>query len=123
MTIDGGNVYYILVSLALAITKAYPCRNTRFDRSKAADIERDIQKNMLKDQLLLVGWYHSHPKFQAEPTLRDCDAQLDYQIKMRGASDATYTPCVSLIICKRLIHFIFQMHSNFYSIFFNSTLL
>lgn len=88
------------LTLALAITKAYPCRNSRFDRSKAGDIERDIQKTMIKDQLLLVGWYHSHPKFQAEPTLRDCDAQLDYQIRMRGPSDATYTPCVALIICK-----------------------
>lgn len=86
--------------LALAITKAYPCRNTRFDRAKAGEVEKEIQKAMMKDQLLLVGWYHSHPKFQAEPTLRDCDAQLDYQIKMRGSSDATYTPCVALIICK-----------------------
>ncbi|EDW88053.1 MPN domain-containing protein CG4751 [Drosophila yakuba] len=82
----------------LSITKTYPCRSTRFDRQRAGEVERDIQKMMIQDQLLLVGWYHSHPKFQAEPTLRDCDAQLDYQIKMRGASDLTYTPCVSLII-------------------------
>ncbi|KAH8323247.1 hypothetical protein KR067_003722 [Drosophila pandora] len=82
----------------LSITKTYPCRNTRFDRQRAGEVERDIQKMMIQDQLLLVGWYHSHPKFQAEPTLRDCDSQLDYQIKMRGASDLTYTPCVSLII-------------------------
>ncbi|XP_017032823.1 MPN domain-containing protein CG4751 [Drosophila kikkawai] len=82
----------------LSITKTYPCRSTRFDRQRAGEVERDIQKMMIQDQLLLVGWYHSHPKFQAEPTLRDCDSQLDYQIRMRGASDLTYTPCVSLII-------------------------
>ncbi|XP_034125269.1 MPN domain-containing protein CG4751 isoform X2 [Drosophila guanche] len=82
----------------LSITKTYPCRNTRFDRQRAGEVERDIQKMMIQDQLLLVGWYHSHPKFQAEPTLRDCDSQLDYQIRMRGASDLTYTPCVSLIL-------------------------
>lgn len=82
------------------ITKTYPCRNTRFDRQRAGEVERDIQKMMVQDQVLLVGWYHSHPKFQAEPTLRDCDSQLDYQIRMRGASDLTYTPCVSLIVCK-----------------------
>ncbi|BFF95844.1 MPN domain-containing protein [Drosophila madeirensis] len=82
----------------LSITKTYPCRNTRFDRQRAGEVERDIQKMMIQDQLLLVGWYHSHPKFQAEPTLRDCDSQLDYQIRMRGASELTYTPCVSLIL-------------------------
>ncbi|XP_017012786.2 MPN domain-containing protein CG4751 [Drosophila takahashii] len=82
----------------LSITKTYPCRSTRFDRQRSGEVERDIQKMMIQDQLLLVGWYHSHPKFQAEPTLRDCDSQLDYQIRMRGASDLTYTPCVSLII-------------------------
>ena len=87
---------------ALAITKAYPCKNSRFDRHKAADVELEIQKSIMKDQLILVGWYHSHPKFQAEPTLRDCDSQLDYQIKMRGPSEVTYTPCVGLIICKYL---------------------
>lgn len=90
---------YLYRYVALSITKAYPCRSSRYDRSKATEIERTIQKSMIKDQLLLVGWYHSHPKFQAEPTLRDCDAQLDYQIRMRGPSDATYTPCVALVIC------------------------
>lgn len=55
---------------------------------------------MLKEQLMLVGWYHSHSKFQSQPTLRDCDSQLDYQIKMRGPSDITYTPCVGFIFCK-----------------------
>lgn len=85
---------------ALTVTKAYPCCNTRFDREKAAEVELKIQKHMLKDQLILVGWYHSHPKFQAQPTLRDIDAQLDYEIKLRGPSDVTYTPCVGFIFCK-----------------------
>lgn len=52
---------------------------------------------MLKKNLILVGWYHSHPRIAAQPTLRDCDAQLEYQIKMCGISDETYTPCVGLI--------------------------
>lgn len=52
---------------------------------------------MLKKNLILVGWYHSHPRIAAQPTLRDCDAQLEYQIKMRGTTDETYTPCIGLI--------------------------
>ncbi|XP_054083471.1 MPN domain-containing protein CG4751 isoform X1 [Zeugodacus cucurbitae] len=78
----------------LTITKAYPCRNIQ----TAAKEETDIKNMIVCDQLLLVGWYHSHPKFQAEPSLRDCDSQLEFQIRMRGSSDVTYTPCVSTII-------------------------
>lgn len=72
-------------------------RNTRHDRHYAIEIEQQIQRNMLKRNLILVGWYHSHPRIAAQPTLRDCDAQLEYQIKMCGISDETYTPCVGLI--------------------------
>lgn len=82
---------------ALAITHAFPCRNSRHDRDKASEVEASIQRHMLKNNLILVGWYHSHPKMPAQPTLRDCDAQLEYQIKMRGMSEATYTPCIGLI--------------------------
>lgn len=82
---------------ALAITHAFPVRNSRHDRHFAIEVEQQIQRNMLKKNLILVGWYHSHPRIAAQPTLRDCDAQLEYQIKMRGISDETYTPCIGLI--------------------------
>ncbi|KAJ6646474.1 MPN domain-containing protein [Pseudolycoriella hygida] len=84
-------------SHTLSITHAYPCRNSRHDRENASQAELDIQRAMLKNNLTLVGWYHSHPRCAAQPTLRDCDAQLEYQIKMRGASEATYSPCIGLI--------------------------
>uniref|UniRef100_A0A8W7PW37 MPN domain-containing protein n=1 Tax=Anopheles coluzzii TaxID=1518534 RepID=A0A8W7PW37_ANOCL len=71
----------------LSITHAFPCRNTRHDRDKAALCELQIQKLMIKKNINLVGWYHSHPRFPVQPTLRDCDAQLDYQIRMRAPYD------------------------------------
>lgn len=81
----------------LTITDAFPMLNSRFDRDKSAECEYEIQKAMLAKDIQLVGWYHSHPRFSAQPTMRDCDKQLDYQIKLRGSSDATYTPCVGFI--------------------------
>ena len=60
-------------------------------------MELAIKKQMAKQSLTLVGWYHSHPRSPAQPTLRDIDAQLDYQIKMRGPTEATYSPCVGII--------------------------
>lgn len=84
----------------LIISHAFPCRNTKHDRDRAGPVERDIQKAMAKKNLMLVGWYHSHAKSPSQPTLRDCDTQLEYQIKMKGPSDASYTPCVGFICCK-----------------------
>lgn len=81
----------------LIITDTFPLLNTRFDRAKAVDCEYNIQKTMLEKNIQLVGWYHSHPRFDAQPTMRDCDKQMDYQIKLRGTSDTTYTPCVGFI--------------------------
>lgn len=81
----------------LNITHTFPLLNTRFDRDKSPDCEYEIQKAMTELNIQLVGWYHSHPRFTAQPTIRDCDKQMDYQIKLRGTSDSTYTPCVGVI--------------------------
>ena len=81
----------------LNITHTFPLLNSRFDREKSSDCEYEIQKAMLEKNLQLVGWYHSHLRFSSQPTLRDCDKQMDYQIKLRGTTDSTYTPCVGLI--------------------------
>ena len=29
----------------------------------------------------VVGWYHSHPSFAANPSVRDVESQLKYQVK------------------------------------------
>lgn len=84
----------------LQITHAYPCRNTKSDRENAPHVEAEISKSIDREKLTLVGWYHSHPFLPCAPSLRDIDAQLDYQIRMKGASDNSYTPCIGFIVCK-----------------------
>nr|CAD7257219.1 unnamed protein product [Timema shepardi] len=81
----------------LAITHAFPCRSRLADRELAPLVEADIYRAIDQRHLTLVGWYHSHPTTNATPTLRDIDAQLDYEIRMKGNSDASYTPCVGVI--------------------------
>ncbi|XP_047000085.1 MPN domain-containing protein isoform X1 [Schistocerca americana] len=81
----------------LAITHAFPCKCRLGDREMAPLVEADIYRAMEQRHLTLVGWYHSHPFTAATPTLRDIDAQLEYEIKMKGNSDASYTPCVGVI--------------------------
>lgn len=94
---------YQLFLIDLQVTHAFPCRNTKSDRENAVSVEMEIQKTIEKQRLTLVGWYHSHPFTPATPTLRDIDAQLDYQIKMKGLTDNNYTPCIGIIICKYFI--------------------
>ncbi|XP_012142703.1 uncharacterized protein LOC100879008 isoform X1 [Megachile rotundata] len=81
----------------LSITTAFPCRYSGKDKSAAAAVETEIARAMEWKRVTLVGWYHSHPRSHASPSLRDVDSQLDYQIKMKGPSDNGYTPCVGLI--------------------------
>nr|XP_034178041.1 uncharacterized protein LOC117603221 isoform X1 [Osmia lignaria] len=81
----------------LSITTAFPCRYSGKDKSAAAAVESEIARAMEWKRVTLVGWYHSHPRSHASPSLRDVDSQLDYQIKMKGPSDNGYTPCVGLI--------------------------
>ncbi|KAF5282750.1 hypothetical protein FQR65_LT02747 [Abscondita terminalis] len=82
----------------LQITHTFPCRNVKSERENASQVETEISRTIDKEQLTLVGWYHSHPLSAAAPTLRDIDAQLDYQIRMKGVSDNSYTPCIGVIV-------------------------
>lgn len=83
----------------LSILQAFPCRGRLGDKEAAPAIEEEIRESLEQRHLTLVGWYHSHPKAPPQPSLRDCNSQLDYQITMKGESDSSYTPCVGLICC------------------------
>lgn len=41
--------------------------------------------------------FHTTFLLKAHPTLRDIDNQLDYQVQLRGTSEATYSPCLAII--------------------------
>lgn len=97
----------------LSITCAFPCRYSGKEKSAAAAVEAEIAKAMEWKHVTLVGWYHSHPRSHASPSLRDVDAQLDYQIKMKGPSDNGYMPCVGLICSP------YNMDGNCYESNFN----
>ena len=66
---------------------------------KAQEIESEIYSAIYSRHLTLVGWYRSKPTgTRALPSLRDSEAQLDHQIRLLGSSDATYSPCVGMVI-------------------------
>ena len=50
--------------------------------------------------LSVVGWYHSHPTFQPEPSITDIDNQAIYQQLFQseaGGDDGSVCPFVGLI--------------------------
>lgn len=80
----------------LSILEAFPCRCKITDEQTSTAIEDEIKKSMKKRGLSLVGWYHSHPYNQPDPSIRDIGCQMSYQLRMKG-SGATYFPCVGII--------------------------
>ncbi|GAB6033186.1 hypothetical protein CHUAL_012793 [Chamberlinius hualienensis] len=81
----------------LAIIRAYPCRSRLAEKDEFLVDEEKIRQDIDARNLMLVGWYHSHPAASVHPTLRDIDCQMEYQIKLKGDNDACYTPCVGVI--------------------------
>ncbi|XP_025094077.1 MPN domain-containing protein-like isoform X2 [Pomacea canaliculata] len=78
------------------ITQAFPCKCRLGDIDKAPIVEEEIRQGMVKQGCSLVGWYHSHPHSQADPTLKDIDCQTSYQLRMKGPG-GVYLPCLGLI--------------------------
>ncbi|XP_018020297.1 uncharacterized protein LOC108676688 isoform X2 [Hyalella azteca] len=93
----------------LIVSHAFPlcCEVSTSDPSEAplhaasaagVAAEAAIQRQMASLKLALVGWYHSHPHSAPLPSLRDVDAQLEYEMKMKGNNDASYTPCIAFVV-------------------------
>ena len=106
--------HWDLNSHNLAITHCYPCmmpvgeetekpdiehQQTNTKVQKAQEVESEIYNSIYSKHLTLVGWYRSKPAgTRALPNLKDSEAQLDHQIKLLGSSDATYSPCIGMIL-------------------------
>ncbi|KAK7027370.1 hypothetical protein SK128_009135, partial [Halocaridina rubra] len=82
----------------LIVSHALPVRCRLGDGEKGSGIEKMLYDEMDKLNLSLVGWYHTHPFSPPLPTLRDIDSQLEYEMKMKGSNDASYTPCIGIIV-------------------------
>jgi len=79
----------------LAVTHSFPCLTRNAD--EAARIESEIYSQIYGRHLSLVGWYRGSPGMPPLPSLKDSEAQLEYQMKLLGNSDSTYSPCIGII--------------------------
>jgi len=67
---------------ALSIARVYPCKslvagpdNVEMD----PESEMDVRNRIMDSDLQIVGWYHSHPYFQPDPSVVDVHNQANYQ--------------------------------------------
>ncbi|TRY95205.1 hypothetical protein DNTS_010016 [Danionella cerebrum] len=86
----------------LTVLRAFPCRTRLADKDAAPVIEEEICQNLFMRGLSLVGWYHSHPRGPALPSLQDIDSQMDHQLRLQGSSNG-FQPCLG-IICGPYFH-------------------
>ena len=85
------------------VHRAFPCRaldigdsrlvNVEMDPTSAIEVRDAIQRAGSK----VVGWYHSHPAFQPDPSLRDIENQQHYQSLFRDEA-CSKEPFVGLIV-------------------------
>eukprot|EP00698_Gefionella_okellyi_P008832 TRINITY_DN2212_c0_g1_i1.p1 TRINITY_DN2212_c0_g1~~TRINITY_DN2212_c0_g1_i1.p1 ORF type:complete len:519 (-),score=112.26 TRINITY_DN2212_c0_g1_i1:88-1644(-) len=79
---------------------AYPCQANEDDAVQvemAPESELEVRNQIQERGLQVVGWYHSHPKFEPRPSARDVENQQNYQQLFRDAS-ANIEPFIGLIV-------------------------
>lgn len=67
--------------------------NVEMDPESEIEVRREIQEKNLR----VVGWYHSHPNFPPDPSIRDIENQHNYQ-KLFVDTEHRTEPFVGVII-------------------------
>ena len=90
----------------LYIQAAFPCKSTDRIDSGQTDVEMDPVSQIYAREAIdshgmsVVGWYHSHPTFQPDPSVTDIENQASYQQLFASSSNLAglVVPFVGLII-------------------------
>ncbi|KAI0227709.1 MPN domain-containing protein [Lamellibrachia satsuma] len=86
-----------MIPSLLTVAHAFPCRCHLANKDTAQATEIEIRQSMKRLGVSLVGWYHSHPKCNPDPSLNDIESQMEYQLMLRGV-DNSYHPCLGVVV-------------------------
>ncbi|XP_078344836.1 MPN domain-containing protein-like [Oculina patagonica] len=81
----------------MKVVQAFPCRCRFADKENAPKVEEEVRNAIAQRGLILVGWYHSHPSYQPDPSVQDIQNQLKYQSILQQ-ENAPYGPCLGIIV-------------------------
>ena len=79
---------YDEVEKCLYIQAAFPCKSTDRSDGGFTDVEMDPVSQAVTGEVIgqhgmqLVGWYHSHPTFQPDPSVTDIKNQERFQMSI-----------------------------------------
>ena len=100
--------YYSKEEKCIYIQAAFPCKSTDRTDSGSTDVEMDpvfqiyATEAIANHGMTAVGWYHSHPDFQPNPSVTDIENQANYQQLFQGSDlagrNAEVSPFVGLIV-------------------------
>ena len=99
---------YVPSERCLYVQAAFPCKSTSRGDAGLTDVEMDPVSQIAAGNAIssngmeVVGWYHSHPRFQPDPSITDIENQSNYQELFRADSlkpeNDGLCPFVGLII-------------------------
>ena len=83
----------------LSILRVFPCESISTGTECEMDPLSELEASgvFARDGLEVVGWYHSHPVFQPDPSLRDIETQYAYQ-QLVTEQGLVNRPFVGLIV-------------------------
>ena len=85
---------YISSERCIYIQAAFPCKSTVRSDAGFTDVEMDPVSQIIagdaivRHGMTVVGWYHSHPRFQPDPSVTDIENQGNYQNLFQSAFKA-----------------------------------
>jgi proteasome lid subunit RPN8/RPN11 len=86
--------HYSLSEKCIYIQAAFPCKATDRVDAGDTDVEMDpvsqiyAREAISNHGLSVVGWYHSHPTFQPNPSVTDIENQASYQQLFQGDNES-----------------------------------
>ena len=104
---------YVESERCIYVQAAFPCKSTKRNDQGFTDVEMDPLSQIIagetiaKHGLEVVGWYHSHPSFQPDPSVTDIHNQGNYQqlfgdhghaVRVQETDKKQVIPFVGLIV-------------------------
>lgn len=83
----------------LFILGVFPCRSVSTGLQCEMDPESDVEARFFFSSkgFVVVGWYHSHPTFEPNPSIRDIENQSEHQTMFRR-HELNVEPFVGVIV-------------------------
>ncbi|KAF9161355.1 hypothetical protein DFQ26_004652 [Actinomortierella ambigua] len=90
---------YDEVAMELRIDSVFPCKSLSTGLQCEMDPTSEMEARDYFEQrgMVVVGWYHSHPTFEPNPSIRDIENQVNYQDLFRRPQDGI-EPFVGVIV-------------------------